>query len=75
MKRLICNGPLMLMFFGASAETAIGAISSTFNVKYLQTQFQTSPATAALLLGKSFVVFIITRINRGINTNQPWTLT
>ncbi|XP_072037993.1 solute carrier organic anion transporter family member 2A1-like [Amphiura filiformis] len=50
-KRLLCNGPLMLMCFGATAETAIGSSGAAFNLKYLQTQFRISPATAAMLMG------------------------
>ncbi|XP_072020345.1 solute carrier organic anion transporter family member 5A1-like [Amphiura filiformis] len=49
--RLIRNGPLMMVCFGAAAETAIAVSQETFVVKYLQTQFGISPATAAILMG------------------------
>ena len=51
-RRLIINRPLMLMFFGGATETAIAVISTTFSMKYIQTQFMKSPATAAKLTGE-----------------------
>ena len=42
----------MLFFVGATAQTAIFVIYQTFEVKYYQTQFGTSPATAAKLIGE-----------------------
>ena len=51
-RRLIINRPLMLVFFGGATETAIAVISTTFNLKYIQTQFMKSPGTAAKLTGE-----------------------
>ena len=42
----------MLFFVGATAELAVGVIQQTFQVKYYQTQFGTSPSTAAKLMGE-----------------------
>ena len=55
-KRLIFNVPLMLFFVGATAEVGIDVITQTFQVKYYQTQFGTSPATAAQLMGALFLL-------------------
>ncbi|XP_072039000.1 solute carrier organic anion transporter family member 2A1-like [Amphiura filiformis] len=58
-KRLLTNSSLVLMYLGATAETALGVISGTFQVKYYQTQFGTSPATAATLMALMFGILQI----------------